>query len=125
MSTYYIGATNIGDILGQNNPRYFYALRRDEEGLLFFAKIDQLKDTSTIQINEPGFSEDDFNNFAYGVDFFDGRDAEDRSRQFKNLKWDQYRWDNKNISYYINDNGEFVVRVNQSFEYPPELIVSQ
>jgi hypothetical protein len=124
MSTYYVGATNIGDILGQGNPRYFYALRRDEEGLLFFAKIDQLKDTSTLRINEPGFSSEDFVDFEYGIDFFEGRDADDRSRPYKNLKWDQYRWDNKNIFYYINDNGEFVVRVNQNFEYPLELTVT-
>ena len=41
--SYYAGQTNIADILGSDNPRYFYALRRDEQGLLYFAKIDQAK----------------------------------------------------------------------------------
>jgi hypothetical protein len=117
--SYYAGQTNIADILGADNPRYFYALRRDEQGLLYFAKIDQLKDTGTITINNPGLNENDFNDFEYGVDFFDGRLDEDHSRPYQNLYFDQYRWDNKNISYYINDNGEFVVRVNQEFPYPP------
>lgn len=117
--SYYAGQTNIADILGSDNPRYFYALRRDEQGLLYFAKIDQLKDTGTIIINNPGLNQNDFSDFEYGVDFFDGRLDEDHSRPYENLYFDQYRWDNKNIFYYINDNGEFVVRVNETFPYPP------
>ena len=124
MSTYYAGQTTVADLLGADNPRYFYAIRRDEQGLLFFAKIDQLKDTSTIIVNDPGLNENDFSDFEYGVDFFDGRLEQDHSRQYSNLHWDQYRWDNKNMFYYINDNGEFVVRVNQEYVYPPELIVT-
>jgi len=117
--SYYAGQTNIADILGSDNPRYFYALRRDEQGLLYFAKIDQLKDTGTIVINNPGLNQNDFSDFEYGVDFFDGRLDEDHSRPYENLYFDQYRWDNKNIFYYINDNGEFVVRVNETYPYQP------
>ena len=124
MSTYYAGQTTVADLLGADNPRYFYAIRRDEQGLLFYAKIDQFKDTSTIIVNDPGLNENDFSDFEYGVDFFDGRLEQDHSRQYSNLHWDQYRWDNKNMFYYINDNGEFVVRVNQEYVYPPELVVT-
>lgn len=123
--TYYVGGeVNQADLLGEGNPRYFYALRRTDDGLLYFARIDQLKDTGTITINNPGPSADDFNEFEYGVDFFDGRSEEDHSRPFDNLRWDQYRWDNKNVNYYINEEGEFVVRINQAYSYPPESVVS-
>lgn len=118
--TYYVGnENNLSDLLGQGNPRFFYALRRDDDGNLFFAKIDQIKDTDAITINDPGLDENNYEDFAYGVDFFDGRLASDHSRPHTNLHWDQYRWDNKNIFYYINDNGEFVARVNQQYTYPP------
>lgn len=123
--TYYIGnEVSINDILGQGNPRYFLALRRTDEGLLYFAKIDQLKDTDTITINVAGPNEDNFEDFEYGVDYFDGRLAEDHSRPFPNLYYDQYRWDSKNCYYYINDNGELVVRINQVYPYTPEQIVA-
>lgn len=123
--TYYIGNENsLSDLLGAENPRFFYAIRRDDEGLLFFSKIDQIKDDDTIIINSPGLSQNDFSSFEYGVDFFDGRLEEDHSRPFTNLYWDQYRWDNRNLFYYINEQGEFVVRINQAYVYPPELIVS-
>ena len=116
--TYYIGQVSIQDLLGANNPRYFYGLRRDDEGMLYFVKSDQLTDDHTMVINNPGLTENDFTEFEYGVDFFDGRLEEDHSRPYTNLQWDQYRWDNRNMFYYINDNGEFVVRLNKQYTYP-------
>lgn len=120
MADYYIGQqNNIDELLGAGQPRFFYALRRTDDGEVYFAKIDQLKDFDAITVNNPGAASGDFANFEYGVDFFDGRTEEDHSRPYNNLQWDQYRWDNKNIFYYINDNGEFVVRINQGYTYPP------
>lgn len=118
--TYYIGNEfDQSSILGRNNVRYLYALRRTDEGVLYTLKIDQLTDTDQIIINDPGLSENDFQEFEYGVDFFDGRLENDHSRPYSNLHWDQIRWDSMNAFYYINDNGEFIVRINQSYTYPP------
>ena len=123
--TYFVGNdASLSNVLGEGNPRYFYALRRDEEGLLYFAKVDQLTDTGLVTINNSGLTEDDYTEFEYGVDFFDGRLEEDHSRPYANLQWDQYRWDNKNVFYYINSAGELIVRINQNYVYPPELIVT-
>lgn len=123
-STHYVGQTpSINELLGTGQPRYFYALRRTDEGTLFFAKIDQLKDVDAITVNNPGSSADDFTEFEYGVNFSDGRLEEDHSRPFTNLQWDQYRWDNKNMYYYVNEEGELVVRINQSLTYDPTQIV--
>ena len=122
--TYYVGnEVSQADILGAGNPRYFYALRRDDDGNLFFAKIDQIKDHAYITINEPGLAENDFTGFEYGADFFDGRLESDHSRPFSNLKYDQFRWDSKSAFYYINENGEFVVRLNRQYVYPNDAIV--
>lgn len=122
--TYYVGNENsLADLLGADNPRFFYALRRTDDGQLFFSKIDQIKDSDSVTVNQPGLTENDFQDFEYGVDFFDGRLELDHSRPFSNFNFDQYRWDNKNIYYYINDNGEFVVRVNQQYTYSQDQIV--
>jgi hypothetical protein len=117
--TYYVGSdVNQTDLLGANNPRYFLALRRTDDGTLYFAKIDQITDTDSVVINEPGLANQDYQEFDYGVDFFDGRDEITHARNYKNLKWDQYRWDTKNIFYYIDEQGNFVVRINQEYSYP-------
>ena len=98
--------------------------RSDPDGTLYFDKIDQIKDTSSVSINVPGNNANNYENFEYGVDFFDGRLAEDHSRPYPNLYFDQYRFDNKNCYYYIDNTGELVVRINQAYTYPQNQIVS-
>jgi len=121
--TYYIGQSSITDLLGADNPRYFYALRRTDDGLLYFSKTDQLIDDSAVTINVAGSNADNFEDFEYGVDYFDGRLEIDHSRPYPNLYFDQYRWDARNCFYYINDNGELVVRINKAYPYTPDQIV--
>lgn len=120
---FYVGDTTLVDILG-DSPRFFYGLRRTDDGTLYFDKIDQLTSTSTLSVNIPGPNTQNFENFEYGVDFFDGRLATDHTRPYGNLYFDQYRWDSKNCYYYINTNGELVVRVNQTYVYSVNQIVS-
>ena len=127
--TYYIGGEiALNDILGEGNPRFFYALRRQDAGTdngnLYFTKIDQLSSTDTITLNVPGSTDNNFESFEYGIDFFDGRLASDHSRPYPNLAFDQYRFDGKNCYYYINANGELVVRINQVYPYTQEQIIS-
>jgi len=76
----YVGAFSTGDILGEGVPRYFYGIRRDEDGDLFFVRIDQ-----------------------------------------KNLKYEQYRWDARPVFYYIDDEGNLTLRVNEGYDYPTGL----
>jgi hypothetical protein len=127
--TYYIGGEySTGEILGEGNPRFFYALRRQDEGTaagtLYFTKIDQISSTDTITLNVIGSTTNNFESFEYGIDFFDGRLAADHSRPYPNLAFDQYRWDGKNCYYYINANGELVVRINQVYTYSQDQIIS-
>lgn len=122
--TYYIGQNVLTDLLGTGNPRYFYALRRTDDGLVSFAKIDQLKDAESITVNVAGPNDQNYEDFEYGTDYFDGRLENDHSRPFENLYWDQYRWDGKNMFYYINEQGELVVRINQKYDYPAVFVGS-
>jgi len=123
MSGNYVGSVRLGDLLGEGQSRFFYGLRRTEDGTLFFAKVDQLTSTDTVTVNVAGSNANNFEDFEYGVDYFDGRSASDHSRPYPNLYYDQYRWDNKNVYYYINTNGELVVRVNQAYTYSAAQIV--
>jgi hypothetical protein len=113
----YVGEFNVGDILGNDNPRYFLGLRRTDDGQLYFAKVDQITSTDTITVNTPGPSSQNYEDFEYGVDFFDGRSSVDHSRPYGNLFYDQYRWDNRNVFYYIDAQGELVIRINQTYSY--------
>lgn len=113
--TYYIGQQP-SDVLG-DQPRFFYALRRTDDGELYFARVDQLIGEDSIEINNPGDPTENYDDFEVGVDFFEGRDVY-HNLVFENLKYEQYRWDDRSIYYYIDDDGQLVARVNATYTYP-------
>ena len=45
---------SITDMVNQTDQRYFYGLRRTDDGELFIAKVDQLSANDSIQINNEG-----------------------------------------------------------------------
>ena len=96
--------------------RFLYGLRRTDKGELFFGRLDQFNDNDSLSVNKPGDVENQYNDFVEGQDFFEGRDV-DHELLYDNLTYEQYRWDNRNIYYYVNDEGELVARVNQKQSY--------
>jgi hypothetical protein len=114
-STYYLGQSP-DEALG-DSPRYWYALRRNQDGELFLLRSDQLKDKDSIELNLPGAPSENFEDFEPGVDYFEGI-AADHEVEYENLVWAQYRWDNRNLLYYIDNEGRLTQRINQGYTYP-------
>ena len=52
-----------------------------------------------------------------GIDFLEGRDV-NHDVVYGNLTYEQYRWDNRNLYYYIDDDGQLVVRISEEYLYP-------
>jgi hypothetical protein len=113
---FYAGQLDKNSVLGPI-PRYFYAMRRDDEGNLYFYRVDQLTSTDLITVNKAGVAANNFANFEWGVDFIDGRLEEDHTRPNPNLYLDQWRWDDRSVYYYVNSEGQLVARVNQTYNY--------
>jgi hypothetical protein len=113
-NNYYLG-TSPEDRLG-DTPRFFYGLRRGADGSLYCVRSDQAADSDSIQINEIGEDAENFEDFEIGVDFFEGRDV-NHNKVYDNLRYEQYRWDDRAIFYYVDDNGFLVARVNNGYVY--------
>ena len=96
--------------------RYFYGLRRTDQGELFIGKMDQMSTTDGVTINNPGDPTKNYPSFQEGQDFYEGR-VVNHNLVYENLNYEQLRWDGRNISYYINSEGELIARVNHSFTY--------
>jgi len=114
-SNYYLGTTPV-ESLG-DSPRYWYALRRNQDGELFLVRSDQIKDVGSYQLNIPGPSEEDFEEFEPGVDYFDGLD-EEHELVNANMFYPQYKWDNRSLFYYVDEEGMFTIRINRGYSYP-------
>jgi hypothetical protein len=114
-STYYLGQSP-DEALG-DSPRYWYALRRNQDGELFLLRSDQLKDKDSIELNLPGAPAENFEDFEPGIDYFEGITS-DHEVEYENLVWTQYRWDNRNLLYYVDNQGRLTQRINQGYTYP-------
>lgn len=114
--SFYAGNTNAKNSK-TSGYRYFYGLRRNNIGELYLAKNDRLDANDGIALNAPGDPADNFRDFHVGEDFHEGRDVY-HNLIFPNLNYEQFRWDKKNIFYYVNDEGELVARVNHGYTYP-------
>lgn len=116
MASNYIFGRDPSELIG-DQPRYLYALRRTDDGELYFARVNQLSRNDSFQLNNEGTSEGNYTEFEVGVDFFEGRDVY-HELVFENLNYEQYRWDDKSLYYYIDDDGQLVVRTNTKYQYP-------
>jgi hypothetical protein len=115
MSNYFLGNEK-SDLKG-DSPNYLYAFRRTDDGELYLAKINQLSRVDSITINNEGDPADNFTEFETGVDFFEGRDVY-HNLTYENLNYEQYRWDDRNIYYYIDSSGNLVIRTDMKYQYP-------
>jgi len=114
-NNYYLGRDPV-ETLG-DSPRYWYALRRNEDGELFIVRSDQIKDDGSYEINLPGDPTENFEDFEPGIDYFEGVD-EDHNKVYDNIKYTQYRWDDRSIFYYVDAEGQLVQRVFGGYTYP-------
>jgi hypothetical protein len=114
-STYYLG-TSPTEALG-DSPQFFYGMRRNDDGELFLIRSDQLRDFDAVEINNPESVGETFDDFEAGVDYFDGVDV-DHDIVYSGLKYTQYKWDDRSIFYYVDSNGNLVMRINKGYNYP-------
>jgi hypothetical protein len=115
MSANYTGATP-DQIYGAVQDRFFYGLRRTDNGELFLAKADQFKRTDSITINKSGSTLENLPSFQPGQDFYEGRNVK-HDLVYENLNYEQFLWSDKNLFYYVNADGELVVKIYEQHTY--------
>lgn len=116
--SYYIGSTP-QDVLNGIIKRYFYGLRRNEDGELYLIRLDQLQGgtENVVVINNLGVAEDNFPDFEEGIDFLDGVDSS-HDIVYPNLRYPQFKWDGRSLEYYIeSETGFFVQKISEAHEY--------
>jgi len=100
--------------------RYFYGLRRNDDGELFLVRVDQMQggDENVTIINDLGPSVENFPDFEEGIDFLEGIDI-DHNIVYDNLRYQQIKWDARSLLYYVEPGtGQFVQRISEAYTYP-------
>lgn len=102
--------------------RYFYGLRRNDDGELFLIRVDQLRGGEEVAvINDIGVGENNYPDFEEGIDFLEGLDA-NHDIVYENLRYPQIKWDGRLLTYYIDPaDGQFIVRISEDYQYPENI----
>jgi hypothetical protein len=116
MATNYLFGREQQDLIG-NQSKYFYGLKRNDNGELTFTRVNQLSRTDAININDVGDINNNYDQFEIDVDFFEGRDVY-HNIVYANLLYEQYHWDDRSIYYYVDTDGQLVARINTKYTYP-------
>ena len=91
---YYIGTTP-SDVAAGFIKRYFYGLRRNDDGELFLQQLDQLRlgQENVVIV--------------------------DHEQLYPNLRYQQFKWENRSLLYYIEEStGFFIQRISEAYTYP-------
>jgi len=120
--TYYIG-TSPTDVINGFIKRYYYGLRRNDDGELFLIKVDQLSggDENIAVVKDCGIAAKNYLELEEGIDFLSGID-EDHEIVNGNLRYSQFKWDNRSLTYFIDPaDGQFIQRLSETYVYPDKI----
>ena len=100
------------------NDFTIHALQRDDDGMLRYTRIRSIDDEIGDFYRLDGTP---YLDIATGV--YDYVEETTESKEYTNHpqdKYQQYRFDSRKISYYIDDDGYFVIRFNENYDYSTE-----
>ena len=100
------------------NDFSIHALRRDAEGMLRYTKIRSIDDETGDFFRLDGSSYLDIATGAY--DYVEETTEEKSYSNNPQDKYQQYRFDSRKISYFVDDDGYFVIRFNENYDYSTE-----
>lgn len=100
--------------VAESNDFIVHALRRDEDGMLRYTKVG----AGSTEIGD--FHRTDgtqYPGFLDGVDYVEDTTEEKSYKNNPHDKYQQYRFDFRNLNYFIDDDGYLVARINGSYDH--------
>tara|TARA_B100000700_G_C14929372_1_gene801142 strand:+ start:189 stop:569 length:381 start_codon:yes stop_codon:yes gene_type:complete len=92
---------------GQQNSFFVHALRRDDDGMLQYTKV---KTTDTAVADFHRLDGTQYPDFLSGIDYVEETTEEKTYKNHTQDKYQQFRFDFRRISYYIDDDGYLVAK---------------
>jgi len=107
-----------GSPLSDSNGYYVYALRRDDDEMLWLTKVSAASTTESgaadINYRLDGTQNEDVSDYN---DYVEETTVEKSYVNHPQDKYQQIRFDKRNLNYFIDDDGYFVLKVNGTYDY--------
>lgn len=113
-------ALNLSNLSGNiaNSANFFiYALRRDDDDMLILQKV------STASTESVDFRRNDgtqMPGITEGIDYVEETTPERAVLNHPQDKYQQIRFDSRNINYFFNTDGDMIVQYNGTYDYETE-----
>ena len=116
MSLYLSASTAASSqIVAQSNDFTVHALRRDKDGMLYYTVARSTEDEVFDFHRTDG---EEYTDFLQGVEDLDATQV--APREYTNDpddKYQQFRFDFRRLTYFIDDDGYLVARLNKSYDH--------
>jgi len=105
----------VDQTVAQSNDFTVHALRRDEDGMLYYTVARSTQDAVFDFHRTDG---EEYTNFLQGQEYVDA--TPNVAKQYSNDpddKYQQFRFDFRRLTYFIDDDGYLVARLNKSYDH--------
>lgn len=110
------GGSGGGKQFSQENNFHIHALRREPDGMLVYTKV-RTTDNSVLDFHRTDGTP--YPDFLDGIDYVEETTEEKSYTNHPADKYQQYRFDFRRITYFIDDDGYLVARFG-SYDYETE-----
>jgi len=112
----YLSASSavVGQTVAQSNDFTVHALRRDEDGMLWYTTA---RSTETAVFDFHRTDGEEYTDFLQGVEYVTANAGPKALSNDPDDKYQQFRFDFRNLTYFIDDDGYFVARLNSTYDH--------
>ena len=100
--------------VAQANDFTVHALRRDADGMLHYTKA---KSTENDVFDFHRTDGEEYEDFLQGVDYVTANAGAKALTNDPDDKYQQFRFDFRNLTYFIDDEGYLVARLNKTYDH--------
>ncbi len=116
MSLYLSASTAVvGQTVAQSNDFTVHALRRDADGMLHYTNARSTEDSSVFDFHRT--DGEDYTDFLQGTDYVTETTANKSLTNDPDDKYQQFRFDFRNLTYFIDSDGYLVARLNKTYDH--------
>tara|TARA_Y100001968_G_scaffold66481_1_gene57347 strand:- start:48 stop:413 length:366 start_codon:yes stop_codon:yes gene_type:complete len=104
----------VGQTVAQSNDFTVHALRRDKDGMLHYTKARSTEDAVFDFHRTDG---EEYPDFLQGTEYVTADAGDKKYSNDVDDKYQQFRFDFRNLTYFIDDDGYLVGRLNKTYDH--------
>ena len=104
----------VGQTVAQSNDFTVHALRRDSEGMLWYTKA---RSTENEVFDFHRLDGEAYEDFLQGTEYVTANAGARAASNDPDDKYQQFRFDFRNLTYFIDDDGYLVARLNKTYDH--------